>query len=231
MRHMFRIFLLGLVACFLFSGVSADEVPLSAVEGGADLQKVKRAKFRETYVNTGVDFSRYTRVYLGDALFDYRDVGPAQRSRSYSSMSSSKSVFGIAEQERAKFEEIVSDAFIKELEKGKKFKIANSIDENTMIMRGAVLDIVSKVPPEFIGRSEIYLSSVGEATLVMEFLDGKSGEVLARLAERGRIGSGTGRIDEFSMPSNSVTVWNDVRRWAVRAAGKLRREIDSAVSE
>ena len=225
---MFRIFLSALTACVFSLGISAEEIPLSTVEGGDDLQKVKRAKFRETYVNMGVDFSQYTQVYLGDAVFDYRDVGPAQRHRSYSS---SKSVFGIAEQDRAKFEEIVSDAFVRELEKGKKFKIANSIDESTMIMRGAVLDIVSNAPPEFIGRSEVYLSSVGEATLVMEFLDGKSGEVLARLAERGRIGSGTGRIDQFSMPSNRATIWNDVRRWAVRAAGKLRREIDSAVSE
>lgn len=39
-----------------------------------------------------------------------------------------------------------------------------------------------RLPPEFVGRSEVYLANVGEATLVMEFLDGKTGEVLARIS-------------------------------------------------
>ncbi|MBT8064337.1 MAG: DUF3313 domain-containing protein [Gammaproteobacteria bacterium] len=224
-----RTFMAALLTLFLAGFAQAQDNPLAEVEGADDLEKVKRAKFRETYVNTGVDFTRYSKIYLGDALFDYRDVGPAERSRSSYSMRSSKGVFGISEADRAKFEEIVSDAFVKELKKGKKFTITDTIDENTMIMRGAVVDIVSRVPPEFVGRSEVYLASVGEATLVLEFLDGKTGEVLARVAERGRIGSGTGRIDEFSMPVNSATVTGDVRRWAASAARKLRSEIDSAV--
>ncbi len=218
-----------LLSFLLALPLAAQQPNLATVEGAADLEKVKRAKFRETYVNTGVDFSRYSKVYLGDALFDYRDVGPAQRTRSYSSMSSSKGVFGISEEDRQKFEELVSEAFIKELEKAKQFTIVDTIDEKTMIMRGAVVDIISRVPPEFVGRSEVYLASVGEATLVMEFLDGKTGEVLARVAERGRIGSGTGQIDMFSMRTTSVSVISDVRRWASSAARRLRSELDSAM--
>ena len=70
---------------------------------------------------------------------------------------------------------------------------------------------------------------MGEATLVLEFLDGKSGEVLARVAERGVIGSGTGRIDSFTRQTNRATVTADVRRWANNAASKLRKELDSAL--
>ncbi len=60
----------------------AQEPSLATMEGADDLEKVKRAKFRETYVNMNADFTRYNKLYLGDAFFDYRDVGPAQRSRS-----------------------------------------------------------------------------------------------------------------------------------------------------
>ncbi len=214
---------------FLAGFAQAQDNPLAQVEGADDLDKVKRAKFRETYVNTGVDFTRYSKVYLGDAHFDYRDVGPAERTRSSYSVRSSRGVFGISEADRATFEEIVAEAFIKELEKGKRFTITDTLDEQTMIMRGGVIDIVSRVPPEFVGRSEVYLASVGEATLVLEFLDGQTGEVLARVAERGRIGSGTGQIDEFSVPANAATIRADVRRWASNAARKLRSEIDSAI--
>ena len=82
-----------------------NDTPISTDTTG--LEKVKRAKFRETYVNTGVDFSQYNKLYLGDAYFDYRDVGPAERTRSSARSTSNKGVFGIAEEDRIKFQEIV----------------------------------------------------------------------------------------------------------------------------
>ena len=122
---------------------------------------------------------------------------------------------------------MVSEAFDKELAKGKQFTITDTIDDNTMYLRGALVDIVSRVPPEFTGSSEVYLATVGEATLVLELLDGRSGEVLARIAERGRIGRPGGQID--GMPANSVTIDADVRRWASGAARRLRSELDLAM--
>lgn len=220
-----------LTLCALILGttlVQAQENSLATVEGAPDLEKVKRAKFRETYVNTEAEFIRYNKLYLGDAFFDYRDVGEPQRYRSYIS-NSSKSYFGIAEQDRQKFEDIVDEAFMKELGKAKNFEITDTIDDRTIIMRGAVVDIVSRVPPEFVGRSEVYLATVGEATLVLEFLDGRTGDVLARVAERRAIGRPGGQIDMMSMPTNSVTVWADVRRWAGSAARRLRAELDLAM--
>lgn len=226
-----RAIVLILLSYFFLSPLAAQEsdAPLSTDTTG--LEKVKRAKFRETYVDTGVDFSQYTKLFLGDAYFDYRDVGPAKRTRSSALSASNRGVFGIAQEDRIKFQEIVSEAFLKELGKGKNYTIVDSIDESTMIMRGAVVDIVSMVPPQFVGRSEVYLATVGEATLVMEFLDGRTGEVLAKISERGRIGSPTGRIDRFSMPVNRATVTGDIRRWANSAAIRLRKELDSAMGD
>lgn len=226
-----RKILMTVIATFFAATlVQAQDNPIQQVEGAPDLEKVKRAKFRETYVNTETDFTQYNKLYLGDALFDYRDVGPARSYRSLTT-TSSRTVFGISEADRQKFEEIVDEAFTKELGKGKRFEIVDKLGPNTIILRGAVVDIVSRVPPEFIGRSEVYLASVGEATLVMEFLDGQTGEVLARIAERGRIGNPTGQIDMMTMPANSVSVMADVKRWAGRAARRLRSELDYAMGE
>ena len=217
-----------LCAFFIALQAAAQQDPMTAVDGQADLEPVKKAKFRNTYVNTDADFSQYSKLFLGDAFFDYRDEGTAHSTRSTMTRSS-KSVFGISDSERQKFEQVVDEAFIKELGKAKNFSIVDDLDENTMIMRGAVVDIISRVPPEFVGRSEVYLASVGEATLVMEFLDGKTGEVLARIAERRTIGRG--QIDMMSMPANSVTVWADVRRWAASSAKRLRSELDYAMGD
>ncbi|MEH6593683.1 MAG: DUF3313 family protein [Halioglobus sp.] len=225
--------LFGVVSALLLFVAFAqadDQSTLATVEGGADLEKVKYAKFRETYVNTGADFTRYNKLYLGDAYFDYRDVGEPKRYRSNMYSSSSKSFFGISKEDREKFEKMTDEAFTKELSKSKRFTITDNLDENTILMRGAVIDIVSKVPPQFVGRSEVYLASVGAATLVLELLDGKTGEVLARVAERRTMGSPGGQIDMMSMPTNSVTVWSDVRRWASGSARRLRSELDEAAS-
>lgn len=227
MSRLLKLSVFITLAAFFFTAF-AQENPLAENESGPDLEKVKRAKFRETYVNMDADFSHYDKLYIGDALFDYRDVGPAERTRSYASMSSGRTVFGISDADRETFEQIVDEAFMKQIVKGENFKLTDKVDDKTIIMRGAVVDIVSRVPPEFVGRSEVYLASVGEATLVMEFLDGKTGEVLARVAERGVMGRG--RIDDFSMPANSVTVRADISRWASSAARRLRSELDYAIA-
>ena len=192
----------------------------------AQLEKGK-SSFRETWVNPDADFTQYTKLYVWDGQFEYRDVGPARRSRG-TMVRTHKREFGISDADRAKFEKAISDAFMKQIEKGKRFQLVAEIGPNTLILRGGLLDIVSNVPPEMTGPSEIYLSSVGEATLVMELLDAETGEVVALVAERRRIQPMGGQIG--STPTNSVTVLADVRRFASSAASRLSKELDKAIA-
>ncbi len=60
-------------------------------------------------------------------------------------MSTRNREFGISDADRQKFEQAVSEAFDKEIQKGKKFRIVDELGPNTMILRGAALDIVSNV--------------------------------------------------------------------------------------
>lgn len=39
-------------------------------------------KFQETFVMPGVDFGQFDKVFFWEAQFEYRDVGPAQKTRS-----------------------------------------------------------------------------------------------------------------------------------------------------
>ena len=96
-----------------------------------------------------------------------------------------------------------------------------------LIIRGALHDIVSQVPPDIMGRGEIYLDSVGEATLVIEAVDALSGEVLYRAVER-RAAQRPGRE---MVQSNAVTTWAEVRRLARRWAVRLREGMDSIFAE
>ena len=212
---------------FLFSSVAfAQDAPSPT----GDLVKAKSA-FSETWVHPEADFTQYDKLYLWEAQFEYRDVGPARKTRS-TMMSTRNREFGISDAGRLKFEEVVAEAFIKEIQKAKKFEIVDEVGPDTLIMRGAVLDIISRVPPETVGRSEIYLSTIGEATLVLELMDSETGEVVAVVAERRHIQpmGGGGGISAFSMPTSNVSVIGDVRRWSSQAASKLRRELDKAIA-
>ncbi len=64
----------------------------------------------------------------------------------------------------------------------------------------------------------------------MELLDAETGDMLAVVAERRKIQPLGGRIDEFSMPTNNVTVISEVQRWAQRAGSKLGSELDKAIA-
>lgn len=212
--------------CMFSAGAQEDVDPDDTDDAYAHLEKGKSG-FAETWVNPNADFSKYDSLYLWDAEFEYRDVGPARRTRG-TMMNTRQREFGISEEDRQVFEEVVAEAFVKEIQRAKNFRVSDELGPNALIMRGAVLDIISRVPPDFIGRSEVYLATIGEATLVLELIDAQDGEVVAVVAERRRMG--TGRIDEFSMPTSRATVIAEVRRWASRSARKLREALDKAVA-
>ena len=217
-----------LAACLSVGAAFAEESDQqTAEERWGHLEKGKSG-FRETWVNPDTDFSKFKNLYLWKAEFQYRDVGPATRTRS-TMMNTRQREFGISEEGRKRFEETVAEVFVAEINKGERFTVVDEIGPNTLIMRGAVLDIISKVPPQTVGRSDIYLASIGEATLVLELIDAEGGEVVAVVAGRQAIKSGTGTIDTFSMPTTRATVLAEVKRWARRAATKLRKELDKAM--
>lgn len=203
-----------------------DERELGNTEG---LEK-SRSGFRETWVNPNADFNQYSKIYLWGAIFEYRDVGPAQRTRSTFN-TSNKREFGIAPEDRVKFEENVSEIFLKELQKLKTLEITREIGPDTLILRGGFLDIVSNVPPESVGRVDVYMATFGEATFIVELIDAETGDVLAVASERRKIEQPGGQIDQFTMRTNSVTIQAEVRRWARRAASKLRSEIDKGMQQ
>ena len=218
-----------MAALLLAGGTTAQEVDEAAVEERYGHLEKGKSGFRETWVNPNTDWTQFDKLYLWEAEFQYRDVGPARRTRS-TMMNTRQREFGILDEDRKRFEDSVSEAFIKELQKAKNFTVVDEIGPNTLILRGAALDIISKVPPEMVGRTEIYVSNMGEATLVVEIIDASDGEVVAIVAERRAIQSGRGTIDNMSMPANRVTVFAEVRRWAGRAARKLREELDKAMA-
>ena len=184
------------------------------------LVRVDNSRFRYAWADPEVDFSQYNKVMAGGARFEFRAV--TKKAGHRSSSPGNQREFWISDANRSKLIETVSGVFQEELNKGQGWQAAEEAGPEVLILRGALLDIVSFIPVDRIGRSEIYLSSLGQATLVREGIDSMSGEVVFRAVERRAIDpiAGVSRSD-------TVTNWAEVRRLARRWATILREGLES----
>ncbi len=185
------------------------------------LVRVDNSRFRDAWADPEVDFSQYNKVISGGATFQFRAVSKTAGRTSLSR--GSRGEYWISDANRQKLVDTVSGIFKEELSKAQGWEVAEEVGPDVLILYGELLDIVSFVPPEMIGRSEIYLSSVGEATLVVEGIDSISGEVVFRAVDRRSAGPAGNEM----IRANTVTTWSEVRRWARRYATILREGLES----
>ncbi len=216
--------ILAATALLAIAGVMNQAIAKSHTELPDDttfdgLVKVKKSSFQRAWVDPSIDFSRYTKVMSGDTWFEFRAV---RKTSAGSSRASTKSEFYIPEENRQKLIDTVSEIFREELEKSEYFTMVTEPGPDVLMLDGGLLDVVSRVPPQQAGRHEIYISRVGEITLVLQLRDSMSGETLARAAERRSI-QPAGRM---GMQSNPVTTWAEIRRVARRWGSKLRNGLD-----
>ncbi len=187
------------------------------------LHVVDNSVFKMAWADPDADWARYNQFIPGGAIYEFRAV---KKGNNTYRANSSQTEFWIDDASRAKLKEETEKIFDEELAKSERFTMTDTPDANVLIIRGALHDIVSNVPPEMMGRGEIFLSSVGEATLILEAVDSLSGEVLFRAVERRAAAPGTGGVR-----ANSVTTWSEVRRMVRRWATRLQEGMDSLPTE
>ena len=213
-----------LVAASLLFGCAGEPT----IEQGPDVQltfdglaPIKNSRFSNAWIDPDVDLAQYNKIIPAKAEFEFRAVKKTPRVSSIRPASSS-SEFWISEETREKLIDTVTGIFREELAGSKHFTITEERGPDALILVGGLMDIVSRVPPELTGSGEIYLASVGEATLVLELRDSMSGETVYRAIDRRKIER---RGD--AIQANVVTTWAEVRRWARRWAVRLVDGLDS----
>jgi hypothetical protein len=202
--------------------------PTPTIQQGADaeltfdgLVRIDNSRFGNAWIDPDVDLSQYNKIMAGGAEFEFRAV--KKSTSSTITRRANESEFWISDKNRQELIEIVSEAFRKELQKSEHFTMADAPGPDVLVIVGGLHDIVSRVPPDLVGRGDIYLSSVGEATLVLEARDSLSGETIYRAIDRRSAERAGGQM----MPSSTVTTKSEVRRLAQRWATRLREGLDS----
>ncbi len=173
------------------------------------LRKVKNSRLKLAWAKPDTDLTGYSKIRLIGAGIEYRAVKPLAGA---SRMTSSRTDFPLDAEQRGRLEKTAREVFIEELSKSKYFTLVNEEGPDVLEIKGALLDVVSTVPPQPVGRGDIYLSKIGEATLVLEIRDSESNEILARGVERRSIEPVF--AIRSSKPTNASEVRRALRKWA-----------------
>jgi len=97
------------------------------------------------------------------------------------------------------------------------FTIVDEAGPDVLIVWGGLLDVTSYVPPDNLsGRSEIFISTVGAATLVLELRDSETNTILARSVDRRAAERQSGVMTNSNRVTNAAEVRRLVRFWARR---------------
>jgi len=215
-------------AVSLASLLQAQEETTPIEVTGADELVEKKGQLASTWVRPNADITRYDKLYLWEPEFQFREGGETTAGTTAKLVRGDSGPFAIRAEDQERFKTLVSETFVAELERSKLFEVVDQVGPETLIVRAGFLDIVSDVPPNVERYGNIYLASVGEATIVFELIDASTGVIQARAGERRLIQPDARARGVNTAPANSATVWSDVERWARERAEDLRRALEKA---
>ena len=185
------------------------------------LYEVKGGSADQAWARPGVDLSQYSKIMLQGAGIEYR---PGGESPSSFSSRSRGGPYEVTEEHKQRLRALVVSVFLEELSESEHFTLVEEAGPDVLLVRGALLDVVSWVPEEPIGRGAVFISKVGEATLVLELRDSITEAVLVRAVDR-RAAEGDGFAGGMSK-SNRVTNQAEVKRVVRYWAQLLRDRLD-----
>ena len=186
------------------------------------LYPIKRSYMRRAWAREDLDLEGYDKIMIVSGGIQYRPVKKVSR---IAARSGTADGFPISEEQQETLREIVREQFTKALGEIDRFTFTDQPGPNTLILKAAIIDVVSFIPPEPMGRADFYLRSIGEATLVLEIVDSQSKAVLVRAADR-RSAEQRGIVMESSRGLNRSQVRQVASQWARLLRNALQRVVE-----
>lgn len=196
---------------------ASSSPPAESDDGGLTRQA---GRFATTLVNPDVDFSRYSKLRPSRVYLRFRDrTGQADGPRTGRIIRDRTRERTVVDSEDlAMYERVIGDAFVSELERCDAFELVDEADRDTLLLRAAVVDIVSKEPSRAERKKGVDVPVLVEGTLVFELVDAETGVIQVRMGERRA-------IDQVEV-RDPAAPWEAVGEWAQQAAADLRMELE-----
>jgi hypothetical protein len=215
-----------LLLALLGSGCAPRELvaDVDAEPGPDGLVPLRGAGLGDAWIRPGTNLARYQRLRLEPLQFEFRQV--AEVSPSARAMASE---FPISDVDRERLVAEITTAMGEEFAGSRRLSMTSESGPDVLVVEVALLDIVSRMPPETAGRTEVYVDRYGEATLRLQLRDGGTGELLARSSDRRDVetpdGFGIpgsrGRLTRATPVTARAETLRTARRWADAATRRI----------
>jgi hypothetical protein len=163
-----------------------------------------------------IDFTGYRKVLFVPLGVSYRDVEPSDAStalrRTPRTREPELREFQLDEETKAYFQAEIGKAFSEEVSASSVYQVVDEPAADVLQIGVALLDVVSRVPPQAATQPRVYIDSVGEATLVLEVRGSMSNTVYLRAVDRRAAQQQSGMI-ESNRVSNAAEIRRLGRRW------------------
>lgn len=176
------------------------------------LREIKSQNWDRVEVRPNMVFTVYTGIMLGDVRIAYRTPDRSQQQ------------FPFTDEQKARFQETLTNAYISELVTMKNAELVNSSGRDILLLSVRAINVTATVPPVSVGnvgRASIALQAIGEVTLVLELFDSRSGEILARAVDTQTV-VGAAIAEDGDM----VTDWEGAGQLSARWASTTRSRLD-----
>ena len=210
----FRATVLGLVASIVVGCASAPATIDTSPEAELSfdgMYPVKGGKMDLAWARADFNIANYSKVMLESVGIEYRPDGSERRARA----TGRDTHYALTDDQKKRFQEQMRAAFVEQLETGENFELVTEPGPDVLLLRGGLLDVTSFVPPDPIGSGEIYLSRVGEATLVFELRDSESGAILLRAVDREAAEDVSGGFSNSNRATNTAEFRRVARSWGI----------------
>ncbi len=182
------------------------------------LYEVSNTEADMAWVRSDANLGQYSKIILRGVGIEYRPGGETRTNRF---ARASGEPFAVSEEQREQFQEIANEEILEELGDSQQFALVSEPGPDVLLVTVALGDLVSYIAPDA-PLSQVYLSEVGEATLVLELRDSTTNVVLARSADR-RVAE---RIDRGLEISVRASTDAEVKRLFNDFGNALRRQLD-----
>jgi hypothetical protein len=226
--------LFRLLGVWALAGVASAAAPQIQTGQGAEttfdgLARVDNTIMDAVWVRPDIDLRGFRKVLFVPVGVSYRDVEPSDPTtalrRSTRSRTTELREFRLDEETKALFEAEIGAAFSEEVAASEAYEVVDEAGPDVLQSGVALLDVVSRVPPQAATQPRVYIESVGEATLVLEIRGSMSNSVYLRAVDR----RAAARQSEM-IESNRVTNASEIRRLGRRWGEIVRKGLETLLT-
>ena len=227
-------YLISLSLLAIMAGCSSTPAPTLQTGDDAELTyeglvRVDNTIMDSVWAAPGIDLTAYRKVIFVPVGVSYRDVESGDTSgalrRSTRSRDTELREFQLDEETKGIFQAEIGTAFPDAVSTSEVYTIVYEPGPDVLKIGVALLDVVSRVPPQAANQPRVFIEMVGEATLVLEIRGSMSNTIYARAVDR--------RAAQRAqmMESNTVSNQSEIRRLGRRWGEIIREGLDTLLTD